>query len=542
MSSRHIGFLHTRVELPLMLTFFFRARFSQSSCRSILLAFILTLMASVGQAQTPPSASDPSLQNLAKQIDAFLDVPGLQAGFQGVCIQSLKDNTVLYERNADKVFLPASNNKLLTSAAALALLGPNYVYHTRLYGTRAVDRHGVLHGDLILRGAGDPLLSPTQLNALAHAVYLKGVRRITGHLRYDDSFFDRQRLGDGWTWDDEPFYYSAQVSALNLNENILQVQVLPGSHPGTPCRVLVGPTDTYVKIVNHALTVAPAHGKSPARNDKPLVPLNITRLRGENTLLVTGTLPVDVTSKDNLPTGVTVEDPSRYTAQAFAQDLIKAGIRLRYPEVKDGPPLPALATLVAEHKSPPLSEMLRLLNKPSDNLMAECLLKTVGAEKTGQGTAGLSGSGARITRTFLQSIGLSLGELQQADGSGLSRLNYVSPRNLVRLLAYMHTRPDFPVYYGSLPIAGVDGTLRRRMKNTPAQGNCHAKTGSLSHVSACSGYVTTKDGEMLVFSLMMNHQLAPGSAATGAQDKIVALLAGYQRHLASAVSSPAAPH
>jgi D-alanyl-D-alanine carboxypeptidase/D-alanyl-D-alanine-endopeptidase (penicillin-binding protein 4) len=192
---------------------------------------------------------------------------------------------------------------------------------------------------------------------------------------------------------------------------------------------------------------------------------------------------------------------------------------------------PAVTTpLLVEHVSQPLPALINRLLKPSDNLMAECLLKTLGAANAVPGTAA---GGVAACRRWQIGVGLYGAELSQVDGSGLSRQDLVSPHNLVRLLRAMHDRPDFQTFYDALPIAGVDGTLRRRMLRSLAAGNCHAKTGSLTHVSALSGYVATRDGEMLVFSIMMNNQLAPGSACTSVQDAIVELLAGYARPHAS---------
>ncbi len=455
---------------------------------------------------------------LVRAIDGALDVPGLQSGFQGVVIQSLTDQSLWYARNADRAFLPASNNKLLTSAVALGILGPNFAYRTRLYRTGALDAHGALRGDLILRGAGDPLLAPGDLADLARQAAKAGLRRVAGRLRYDDTYFDRQRLGDGWAWDDEPFYYSAQISALNANKNLIYLQFAPGRKPGDPIHVTVGPTRHYVEIRNLATTGA----------KKSKFTLSTTRERGRNILTLRGSLPLDVAAADNKPVGVTIEDPSRYTAFLLLEALQRAGITIT-GGLRDGPPAPAGSPLLAEHVSPALAVLLKRLNKPSDNLVAECLLKTVGAVRAGRGTGGSQGTAVLIARDWLLHAGLDIETLHQVDGSGLSRENFVSPRNLVKLLAYLHTTPEFSIFYASLPIAGVDGSLRSRMKNTAAAGNCRAKTGYVSFASSLSGYVTTQDGELIAFSILMNNHQAPNAVCQAAQDKIVTLLADYTR-------------
>ncbi len=463
------------------------------------------------------TGTDPAL---VERIEALLADKTLQTGFQGLLIQSLKDHTTLYERNADKVFLPASNNKLLTSGAALTLLGPSFFYTTRVVAAVPPDRKGVLHSDLTLVGSGDPVLSSADLTDLAHSLKAAGIKRIEGAVTGDDSLFDLQRLGDGWTWDDEPFYYSAQVSALNLNENLVSVRVLPGMKEGDPVRVLVTPTEKYMTIRNLAKT-AVAKTKSS---------ILVDRLRGQNILIVTGAVAVDTTEQDAPKVAVTVDDPTQFTLTVFREALAREGIRVGGKRFTT----PSSTVTLAQHSSVPLSEILKLLNKPSDNLIAECLLKTVGAFKKGKGTAGADGTGAQTARDLFKSIGMDVTHLNQSDGSGLSRFNFVSPRDFVQLLTYLHNQSSFPVLYESLPIAGVDGSLRNRLKNSAATGNCHAKTGYISRASSLSGYITTKDNEMLVFSILMNNHLSSNALPVSIQDKIMLLLANYSR--------PGVPH
>ena len=450
---------------------------------------------------------------LVERIDALLADKTLQTGFQGILIQSLKNHTTLYERNADKVFLPASNNKLLTSGAALSLMGPAFVYTTKVVAGSPPDRHGVLHADLSLVGSGDPILSTADLTELARALKTAGVKRIEGAVTANDSLFDQQRLGDGWTWDDEPFYYSAQVSALNLNENLVSIRVFPGEKEGDPVRVVVTPTEKYMTIQNLAKTAAA----------KTKATISVDRLRGQNTLVISGALASDTTDEAAPKVPVTVENPTQFALTVFREALTQEGIHFG----KKSLPVPSTTVTLAEHRSVPLSQILKLLNKPSDNLIAECLLKTVGAFKKGRGTAGSSGTGAQSAREFFTSIGMDVAHLNQADGSGLSRFNFVSPRAFVQLLTYLHDQPTFPALYDSLPIAGVDGSLRNRLKNTLAENNCHAKTGYISRASSLSGYITTKDGDMLVFSILMNNHLATNALPVSIQDKIVLLLANY---------------
>jgi serine-type D-Ala-D-Ala carboxypeptidase/endopeptidase (penicillin-binding protein 4) len=483
---------------------------------SLLFLILVSSLSFPTTAWTQPVARGEN-EALVKAINETIDVPGLQSGFQGILVQSLKDQRILYELNTEKNFLPASNNKLLTSCVALEKLGKDFVYRTKVFRTGNLGRDGTLRGDLILRGSGDPLLTPDHLKNLARKIREAGIRRVRGSLCYDDALFDANRLGSSWSWDDEPFYYSAQVSALNVNENVVTVQTRPSKKEGDPVKITVLPTDRYTTLVNTAVTVGPT-GKRRIVFD---------RQRGTNTLLVSGTLPLDTAEKDCPSEPITIEAPSRFAAFLFRESLRESGVRVDKRELREVPQTPSEAIPAAEHVSPPLPDILKRLNKPSNNLVAECLLKTVGATEKQRGTFSANGTGARTALDWFLRIGLDTDRVRMDDGSGLSRTDYVTPRNLVRLLTYMHTCEQFPIFFESLPIAGVDGTLRNRMKNTSAANNCRAKTGTLSFVSSLSGYVTTKDGEPLVFSILMNNHLAPGDVARAAQDKIVTLLADY---------------
>ncbi len=509
-----------------------RSRMPRSCILQILLS--IALLASV---QIPVRATGVSDPALAVSIEAVLNEKALQPGIQGIDVVSFLNGEALFARNEDKVFMPASNNKILTSCAALAVLGSDFRFITRVKSTSRV-KGGVLLGDLVLIGSGDPILSTADLDSLARQIASSGIKRIKGTIRYDDRLFDSQRLGDSWAWDDEAAYYSAQISALNCDENTVEILCRPGSKIGAAVRVQISARTSTIRVMNTATTSA--YGTIGS--------LSIDRLRGSNTIPVSGLIPLSNTAQGkaaqsgnaNLrhsmyaPVAVTIDNPSLFTAELFAQSLLKAGIKLAVTT-----PLPVpidvertglrQPVMIAEHRSAPLSELLVKLNKPSDNLIAECLMKTIGTVKKKQGTSGTEGTGELAARDFFRTLTLDLDQLQQADGSGLSRRNFVSPHNIVRLLSAMRRRPDFNFFYNSLPIAGVDGTLRNRMKESAAQNNCHAKTGYISHASALSGYVTTGDGEMLAFSILMNNHLCSNSICVAAQDKIVALLASYKR-------------
>lgn len=457
--------------------------------------------------------SDPKL---VEKVDAILEDPGLKGGFQGIMVQSLDGGAVWYERNLDLLFMPASNQKILTSSAALNALGPAWRFETTLVRNGSLDEDGTLHGNLYLKGSGDPLLTAADLDAMVEQVRGAGIRKVLGKLIGDDNRFDHRWYGRGWPWDNMPYYYSAPVGGLNLNENVLSLTVDPGKRPGDPVRVSVAPTDRYARLTIRARTTE--KGGTPA--------LTVSRELGTNEVVVDGTLPVDSRSESRKPVEVTVDNPTQFTLAYLYERLKQAGIEITGGH--DDGQTPRQGTVeVARHTSIPLSEALLKLNKPSDNLVAECLLKTLGAEKSKTGI-GSSAEGVAVAMAWFKSLGLESIGAAMVDGSGLSRYNLVSPRTIAVILKTMTTHPHGSVWIDSLPIAGVDGTLRNRMKGTLAEKNCRAKTGTISNASSLSGYVTTKDSHHLLFVILLNNQPTESDAPRAVQDKIVTLLAGWE--------------
>ncbi len=446
---------------------------------------------------------------LAGKIDGYLADKALVHGIQGVLIKSLKDGRVLYDHNSDLVFIPASNFKLIVSTASLDLLGPDFRMQTSLFMGGSITETGTLVGDLVLVGGGDPVFSRKQLEEMVPRIKAMGIKMVQGNIVGDDTRFDEQRLGDGWESAYEPYYYSAQISGLNVDENVVGVTIRPGAMEGAPVVVEVTPASRYMIVRNTATTAKAGSTKT----------VSVDRVRAQNIIRVTGTVPLDYK-----PAGpeeaITMEEPTVYACTLFKDILAQNGIKVRGRAVRGTKPKDA--QVIATHDSPPMSEMIALLHKPSDNLVAECMLKNLGAQK---GKDGSSSSGADVEKEWLQKIGGDPTAVSINDGSGLCRADYISPANLVAILIYMHRHKDGKYYYDSLPIAGVDGTIRNRMKGTAAEKNVHAKTGYIGRVRSLSGYVTTKSGEELVFSIMMNAHMCPSSAADAVQDKIVVELA-----------------
>lgn len=447
---------------------------------------------------------------MARRVDQILATDDLHHAVVGVLVRSLDDGRVVFERNADLALVPASNQKLLTAAAALARLGPQFRFRTSVFRTGKIDKGGTLHGDLVLRGSGDPSLTSARLGALARAVRAAGIRRVAGRIIADDTRFDDQRLGDGWQWDDESFNYQPQVSALNCDGNVVTLQIRPGRAPGRNA-VGSGAGAGYVRTEIAVVT--------GGANDRPQ--LQAERLRGRNVLRVRGSIPL---SSQPVAVTLTIEEPAVYAATRFRQTLV--GQRIAVPHrdrvVRGGTPSGAVP--IGDIRSETLSVLLRHFLKSSDNLYGEAFWKTLGAEIAGDGSWS---AGGQVVAAFLETAGVDLDALSPADGSGLSRLNAVTPRNLVALLTYVRSAASSELrnpFVAALPIAGVDGTLRHRLRGTSAAGNLRAKTGSLSGVSALSGYVTTKAGERLVFSILMNSLLQGARAGRTAQDQLILAL------------------
>ncbi|MCS7066352.1 MAG: D-alanyl-D-alanine carboxypeptidase/D-alanyl-D-alanine-endopeptidase, partial [Fimbriimonadales bacterium] len=417
-----------------------------------------------------------------------------------------------------RMLIPASCAKLVTTAAALHLLGADYRFHTRVWLRGRLDANGTVHGDLVLQGGGDATLTVNDLKGLAQRVRAAGVRRVEGLLLYDDSWLDAERYGFGWNIDDEPFGYQAQMSALCVERNAVRLYARPAEQVGEPAHLRLDPPTDYMQVVNLTRTIARDSGSAR---------LAATRERARNRLIVSGTILQG--TEEVLIGRYAVENPARFTTTLFRDALREAGVAVsdriaplfsEWP-IANGESRVENYSLLATHHSPPLRELVALINKPSDNLLTEIVLKAIGKERRGRGS---TAAGIEAVREFLQSARLEMGACHLVDGSGLSRMNAISAENLVRLLLFMARSPYAETFRHSLPIFGVDGTLRNRLRDTPVQGNGYAKTGSLYRVSALAGYLTTRSGRQLAFAILMNHYNAPASEARALQDQIVRLL------------------
>jgi serine-type D-Ala-D-Ala carboxypeptidase/endopeptidase (penicillin-binding protein 4) len=521
-----------------------------------------------------------TIDSLRARIAAHISQPRFAPAAWGVKIVSLDSGKMLFEQNAQKYFSPASNAKLYTAALTLDMLGTDYRIKTSLYSTARPDKAGTLKGDLIVYGRGDPLMTARLnggdyykgLEPLADQLAGAGVRRIEGDIIGDESYFTGPPIGAGWEWDDLQEYYGAEVSALTVNDNTIDVIVKPAERPGIPCRVTTGPTTSFVTIINRIQT-------APKGIEASVV---VYRPPGENIIYVSGRLPID---HKGYIKSFAVHNPAGLFVNLFKDLLARRGIavtgRTRTIDWKYREVSPVDFTKLVELgavESAPIKDLVREMLKPSQNLYAQLLLLQSGVAwgergaadgrradrepqargdiavasasqpiATQSGRAGVAQQspaarpqapdlhrtteelGIEAMNELLARAGVKKGDVLLEEGSGLSRRDVITPNATVALLGFMNRHQLADVYRNALPVAGVDGTLQNRMKGTAAAGNVHAKTGSLRYVYTLSGYVTTSTGERLAFSILLNNYFNSDRAIPAREDldAIAIMLAGF---------------
>ncbi len=471
------------------------------------------------------TANSPARASLRQHVDSLLRDARYQHAFLGVLIVDPERGDTLYSHNAGKLFMPASNQKLLTGAVALTQLGPDFRFSTTVYADGSV-ANGTLQGNLRVVGMGDPSLSDAMAGqamkpmlAMADSLAARGIRHISGQLVPGGDTFPDASYGFGWSWDDVDFPYSAGVDELFFNEGFTDLVIRGGPAPGSAPSVATSPNVAFPRTRVLARTVAPNPATPGART---------RRLRARYDSTDAGVIIIDgeIGAGDSASLSLSYKDQSRAFLEALRQALRERGItvgggigqRMTPPAAHREPGGTPLFSLV----SPPLREVLRAFEKPSQNQIGEILLKSLGRARGGEGSAD---SGARVIRDQLLAWGASPAGFSVRDGSGLSRYNVVSPETIIRVLDVMRKGPHATVFYESLPTAGVDGTIRNRMRGTAAASNVHAKTGTLNMVRSLSGYVQTADGRPLLFSLMANHFTLPTRDIDALHEAIVVHLA-----------------
>src|SRR6202045_4499435 len=482
---------------------------------------------------------------LQDRIAGVVSAPDLARGFWGIEVVSLSTGKTLYSQNADKLFTPASNTKLFTTAATLALIGADYKFHTTVETTGTLDRYGRLNGDLVLVGRGDPDLSgrelpydlrtqrnddPIQaLELLADALAQKGVKFIDGDIVADDSYFAFERYGEGWSQDDLVWADGAPVSALTINDNVLFVNILPADRAGDRAFVSITPFADYYRIENRIITTPAGTGRKIFINREP----------GATVLTLWGNMPLGDAGANE---ALAIEDPAEFAAALFHQLLENRGIvvygkqRTRHTELASLSTLMVTATaparggdepsravpnqplVLASYESKPLIEDVRVINKVSQNLHAEILLRLLGREK---GAAGTVEGGLEVLRGFLNQADVPADQYLFYDGSGLSRQNLVTPHAVVQLMRYAASQTWGVSFRETLPVAGIDGSLAERFPNLDPRTHVYAKTGSLGGVKTLSGYATTARGQQVAFSILSNNFNLPSKRVLDTIDSVV---------------------
>jgi D-alanyl-D-alanine carboxypeptidase/D-alanyl-D-alanine-endopeptidase (penicillin-binding protein 4) len=455
--------------------------------------------------------------SLRRGLEEVLDREALRPVFWGVEVRSLKTGAVLFSRNAAKAFRPASTLKLVTTAAALDTFGPEERLRTTIETTGRLDATGRILGDLLLVGRGDSTLGGGRhgdghplrpFEAMADALRASGVKVVEGRVVGHEGVFAGERRGSDWGWEDLTWSYGAEVSALSFNDNAVCLKVSPGEEPFDPAVVDLAPPSRYYRVFSSVVT-APPGSKTELR---------LTRDAGANLIRLSGAI---AKGGESWQGWVALEDPARFAATVFTEVLEARGIRVTGDTVTSGEPLPAGRRELVAHEGPAMAELIRTINKESRNLQAEALLRLLGARRSGEGS---TAAGHIALDEFLRRMQVRTEGWGIEDGSGLARSNVITPAGLVDLLVVMDAHPQAAAFRASLPVAGADGTLKTRMKGTPAEGRLQAKTGTLALVNALAGYVTNSQGDRLAFAAFANGQVRQ-SDALAALDAIGILLA-----------------
>jgi len=445
---------------------------------------------------------------LQASIDSILSDSLLFQANRSVYIISLDSGREIYSLNRSSLMVPASVNKLFVTAAAYRMLGIGYRFRTAVYGD-SIGPSGTVKSNLYLKGFGDPDLRTADLEALAYRLRTMGLRIVQGDLVADASYFDTASYGQGWMWDEGPFAYNAPISALSLNRNTFEIGLRPGIRTGRRPAAELYPRTSYLRLDNRAVTVG-AGSNSRIKADR--------QFTGSGDLVsITGTMSLD-RGVDYLVR--TVTSPPLYCATVFKEILAANGIKVMGNAVVGSTPtgVPELTW----HASPPLHQIIREMDKESDNFTAEMLYRRLSG---GQDSVMTDTSRNDRQAAMIKSLGFGEEAYKLADGSGLSRYNLCSAEQLVKVLTDVYRDPALrPELLTSLPIAGIDGTMSRRLAGEEYRGMIRAKTGTLTGVSSLAGFAFGPDDKNYCFAIMFNNYTSKANSVRALQDSIVARL------------------
>jgi D-alanyl-D-alanine carboxypeptidase/D-alanyl-D-alanine-endopeptidase (penicillin-binding protein 4) len=456
---------------------------------SLLCAFALIGAAPLEKPAAGGAAWTPrQIAALQARVKHILAARALRGAHVGLLVRDTIRGTTLFSLNQSDEFMPASNFKLLVGSAALQRLGTVFAFVTSV-ASDAPAANGAITGNLYLRGGGDAHLTAQDLDAAAAALAAQGIKRVDGALVTDATRYDAQRFGDGWSWDDLPYYYAPVVTALELEEGTVHMTFAPGPNTGSPAILRVWPQSSAYTIDNELFT-----GPLGAKDTSDIVrPWN-----KPDTIEIGGIYPLG--AKESGEVNPAVPDPESYAGDVFSRALTAHGITVS-GGVHSGS-MPQSATLLWSHNSEPMAKLLADFWYPSDNLMGELFLKELGVVQGGM--PGTDANGATLENAYLQSIGVNPDTVTIADGSGLSQYDRITPADLVAILQADWNGPNRDILLDALPVAGVRGTLQHAWIGTPAEGAVFAKTGSISHVRSISGFVRTRTHGAITFSFLIN--------------------------------------
>lgn len=461
------------------------------------------------------------VKELKTDLELILNDEKFKNAHTGMIVYSLDRDELLFERNSNKNFVPASLQKIITTSSALFFLGPEYEFKTSFYMTGDVLENGDLLGDLIIQGNGNPgmiLNDSDPYDIFYEWIYVLdslGIKSIQGDIIADDSWFDEVYFGEGWAWDDLKYDYGAAVNALNHNQNSFEIKLYSGKEKGSSALISIKPESSYYNVINNIVT-------------GDFDDVNFKREEGTNIIELYGT--IDKKRRSPKVLNISVDDPSRFMLFRFKEILRENNIRFRgqlysyHRNFRDVNYDNAIHLI--DYQSPPLKELIKKVNKESINLYAEILLKTIAKEKTGLGSFE---KGIEQIEKLLEDIDVDKDEFELRDGSGLSRMNFISPEQIIKVFSFAKTENWYEDFKNSLAMPGKEGTMEFRLKNTIAEKKLWVKTGTMNGISNVAGIVETTDGEYLTFCIMTNNFKQPLTEIRSFHDLLIMRLAGFSR-------------
>lgn len=493
--------------------------------RFITLCLITLLIASCGtSSQSIKKKGSFDFNKLMSKIDALVNEESFDHAHWGVMIKSMDSDEVWYAHNAQCVFMPASNNKIASTAAALKVLGEDFRFETHVL-TKGFVNDGVLYGDLVVWSNGDPTLyeryqdgKTAVFDAWADTLKAQGIHRISGNIIGDDNAFDDTHLGEGWAWDYLSIWYAAQFGALQFNENYVDVKIVPPSTLDGKVVLIPNIESSYFSLKDDFTIVEKGYNR-----------IYLDRDLNSNDIVLGGQLVAGTDTTERTPT---IDNPTKFYVHVLKETFERNGIQVQGSAVDCDDldnwihaPLDEGYKELANYYSVPFSEIIQRLMKRSQNMYAEIMPRILSWHEIGLGS--IEG-GREIMDSVYTEFGIEPGSWRYSDGSGLTRYNYISPEILIKILEGMYKSDQRDVWLESFPIAGVDGTLKQRMRGTAAERKVFAKTGTIANTRGLSGYTTSASGENIVFSFLVNGHLLSSTDTDRITDSILELICSYK--------------